>query len=120
MSCLWFGKPHCYRLAGAASTHCLDRCHRPGWRSCTGSTCSGAALAVGASATFRYTFLVNAAATGSLSNTATVTAAEDETPVNNTSTATSAVVADVPALSPLGLALLAIALAMVALYVRGS
>jgi len=87
---------------------------------CTTSTCTAASLAAGASATFRFTFQVNAGATGSLSNTATVTAVEDPNLTNNTSTATSAIVADVPALSPIGLALLAIALAMVALYVRGS
>jgi uncharacterized repeat protein (TIGR01451 family) len=87
--------------------------------SCTGSTtavCAVGTMNVGATVTITIHGTVTA--TGSLDNTATVTANEspDPTPSNNTSTATAIAVDDIPAISDLGLILLGLALAFAGVF----
>lgn len=93
----------------------------PSQGTCTGTTtvvCTLGALAPAATATI--TLVVRVPQTvGPVSNTATVAIANAETaPANNTSTATINVVAEIPALSPLALVLLAVMLAGVGLVMK--
>jgi uncharacterized repeat protein (TIGR01451 family) len=92
----------------------------PSQGSCTGTTtvvCNVGVLLPSASATI--TLVVTLPPTfGPVTNTATVTSANaDSNPANNSATATLAVAAEIPSLSPLALALLALALAGVGLFV---
>ena len=81
--------------------------------SCSGTTtvtCNVGTMANGASVTITIHGTANG--TGSLSNTATVSANEtDGTPANNSSTAGSSAVANIPAIGDVGLILLGLALA---------
>ncbi len=84
------------------------------------TTCTAASLITGASATFSFVFRVSPTATGTVSNTATVSSATiDAAPANNSSTSTIAIFgANIPALSPLALALLGFMLAAVAFFTQ--
>ncbi|MGZ5492352.1 MAG: IPTL-CTERM sorting domain-containing protein, partial [Thermoanaerobaculia bacterium] len=90
----------------------------PSQGSCTGTTtvtCNLGTLANGANATIQL-IVSNTIASGTVSNTATVTAAEtDPAPANNSSTASTSVSAAIPTLSEWTLLALALALAAVAL-----
>jgi uncharacterized repeat protein (TIGR01451 family) len=87
--------------------------------SCSGTgpiTCTIATFPAGASASFQFTFAVpSSIAPGtSTSDTATISSATpDPNPANNTASVTTTVGQTIPALSPLAMALLAIALAMI-------
>ena len=85
--------------------------------SCSGTTtvtCSLGTLASGASASIAVA-VTTGAAIGPVSNTATATASTtDPNPANNSGTATFTIVAQIPALSPYALLLLAAALAVAA------
>lgn len=85
-------------------------------------TCTIATLASGASATFDIVLHVAPQATGSIANTATVTSPTDPTPGNNAGTTTTALVglAGIPTLSPLALALMALSLAGIVLFMQRS
>ncbi|HLJ73915.1 MAG TPA: DUF11 domain-containing protein, partial [Thermoanaerobaculia bacterium] len=84
---------------------------------CSGTTtvtCSVGTLAVNGTATI--TIVARTANVGNASNTATISSASaDSNPANNTSTVAFVISADIPALSPLFLLLLAAALAAIAL-----
>ncbi len=91
--------------------------------SCSGTTtvtCSIGTMANGATVTIVLHGTVNG--TGSLSNTATVSQNEtDSAPANNSSTFTATAQASIPAISNLGLILLALMLAFAgAVFVRRS
>jgi large repetitive protein len=87
--------------------------------SCSGTgpiVCTIASFASGASATFQFTFNVplGTPAGTSTSNTVTIgSTTPDPTPSNNTASVTTTVGASIPTLSPLAMALLAMALAAV-------
>jgi uncharacterized repeat protein (TIGR01451 family) len=93
----------------------------PSQGSCSGTsvvTCNIGTLAPSASATISLVVTLPSTEM-ELSNTATVTSANvDTVPGNNASTAAAATVSQVPALSPLGLALLALSLAGAAWFVQ--
>jgi uncharacterized repeat protein (TIGR01451 family) len=93
----------------------------PSQGSCSGTavvTCNLGTLAPSASATIALVIALPPTQT-TISNTATVTSANvDTAPGNNASTAAIATVSNVPALSPLGLALLALSLAGAAWLVQ--
>ena len=86
---------------------------------CTGTAtvvCTIGTLAPSASATITLTILLPGTPGTTVSNTATVSAANvDSNAGNNFATAALAVSAEIPSLSPLGMAMLALALAMAAL-----
>ena len=87
--------------------------------SCSGTgpiVCTIASFAAGASATFQFTFNVpiGAVAGTQTSDTATISSATpDSNPLNNSASVTTTIGQSIPALSPLAIALLAMALAMV-------
>ena len=81
-------------------------------------TCTIATFTAGSSASFQFTFNVppNAVNGSMISNTATVSAVTlDPNPTNNSATATTAVGASIPALSPLMLLMLALVVSALAL-----
>lgn len=86
--------------------------------SCSGTgpiACTIASFASGASATFQFTFNVplSTAPGTSTSNTVTIgSTTPDSTPGNNTASVTTTVGVSIPTLSPLAMALLAMALAL--------
>jgi uncharacterized repeat protein (TIGR01451 family) len=86
---------------------------------CSGTgpiVCTIATLSAGANATFQFTFNVplSLAPGTTSSDTATITSSTpDGNPANNTASATTTVGQSIPALSPLAMALLAMALAMI-------
>jgi uncharacterized repeat protein (TIGR01451 family) len=82
-------------------------------------TCTIATFPPG-SAAFDIVLHVNPNASGAVANTANVTSPNDPTPTNNAGTAITALatLAVVPTLSPLALALMALALAGIALFLR--
>jgi uncharacterized repeat protein (TIGR01451 family) len=82
-------------------------------------TCTLATFPPG-SAAFDIVLHVNPQASGAVVNTATVTSPNDPTPANNAGTATTALaaLAAVPTLSPLALALMALALAGIVVFLR--
>jgi uncharacterized repeat protein (TIGR01451 family) len=82
-------------------------------------TCTIATLPPG-SAAFDIVLHVNPQASGAVSNTATVTSPNDPTPANNAGTAITALaaLAAIPTLSPLALALMALSLAGIVLFLR--
>ena len=87
---------------------------------CAGTTCTIATLAAGASATFNLVLHVDPQAMGTLVNTATATSPTDPTPFNNAGAASASITPiTVPTLSPLTLALLALSLAMLAVFIQG-
>ncbi|HEV7767755.1 MAG TPA: IPTL-CTERM sorting domain-containing protein [Thermoanaerobaculia bacterium] len=82
-------------------------------------TCTIATLTSGAIATFDLVLNITNGATGTISNTATVTSPSDPTPGDNSSTTDAEVgIAGVPTLSPYALVLLALALAGIVLFRR--
>jgi len=97
----------------------------PGWACTTppsGSpgtvTCTIAVLAAGVSANFDLVVNIDADATGTIVNTATVTSPSDPATSDNASTTSAALaVEQVPALSPAALAALALALSAIVLFV---
>ena len=88
---------------------------------CSGSgpvVCTIATFAAGASAAFQFTFNVppSAASGSTITDTATISATTpDSNATNNSATASTTVGASIPALSPLMLALLALAVSALAL-----
>lgn len=77
-------------------------------------TCTIATLANGASAAFTLTVAVNAGATGTFTNTATVSSTNDPTPGNNSGSAAVTIAAgNIPTLSTWGLMILAAALGLI-------
>lgn len=82
-------------------------------------TCTIATLPPG-SAAFDIVLHINPQAAGAVSNTATVTSPNDPTPANNASTAITALasLAAIPTLSPLALALMALSLAGIVLFMQ--
>ncbi len=81
-------------------------------------TCTLATFPPG-TASFDIVLHVNPAAAGSVVNTATVTSPNDPTPGNNAGSATTALASlPIPTLSPLALALRAVALAGIVLFLR--
>ncbi|HEX7830959.1 MAG TPA: hypothetical protein VF787_14985 [Thermoanaerobaculia bacterium] len=82
-------------------------------------TCTIATLANGATATFTLTIAIDADATGSISNTASVSSANDPSAGNDSSTAiVTLAAANVPTLSVWGLMFLAAALGMIVVFRR--
>jgi uncharacterized repeat protein (TIGR01451 family) len=83
-------------------------------------TCTIASLPTGTSAAFTIVLRVAPQATGTVANTATVTSPSDSTPGNNAGTATAAIAANagVPTLSMFAMALMALALVGIGLFVR--
>ncbi len=85
-------------------------------------TCTITTFASGASATFDIVLHVEPQATGSIANTATVTSPTDPNGGNNAGTTTTALIglAGIPTLSPLALALMALSLAGIVLFMQRS
>jgi len=95
----------------------------PSQGTCSGTTtvtCSLGNIGPGASATITLSIELPRTR-GQVTNTATVAAQNAETnPANNTSTAAIEIMEEIPALSPLSLALLALGLTFAALFVMRS
>jgi hypothetical protein len=82
-------------------------------------TCTIATLANAATATFTLTVAVDANATGTISNTATVSSTNDPTTGNDSSTAAVTIAgANIPTLSTWGLMFLAAALGLIVVLKR--
>ena len=82
-------------------------------------TCTIATLPSGITATFDIVFHVDPQATGTVANTATVTSDNDPTPTNSSTAITAlAALAAVPTLSPFALALLALSLVGIVVFMR--